>query len=216
MTLLHTDQLFDYTSLTVNCEGFFNNTTQWKVLRNVSGQITSCNTNRELFGPCHIPVAYPRDSGEYWCESRDSERRSESVHITVSGLEDISFPVHPVMVGDDVTLRCIERENKKVSTEFYFYKDGAELNTSPTGEMTIHNISESDQGLYRCSTSEGRESEEQWLAVRGEDGIQHNLGLQTLIVRHWAHSRSEEHICQPQHTPSDQIVTYWLFYWFIW
>uniref|UniRef100_A0A8C6WIH5 Ig-like domain-containing protein n=1 Tax=Neogobius melanostomus TaxID=47308 RepID=A0A8C6WIH5_9GOBI len=156
-------QLFIYTSLTVNCEGFFNNMTQWMVLRNVSGQTTPCNTNSSLFGPCHIPVAYPEESGEYWCESRDSERRSQSVYINITaGDVVLESPVRPVMVGDNVTLRCIKRENKKASTEFYFYKDGAEINTSPTGEMTIHNIvSKSDEGVYKCRSSEGRESEEQ-------------------------------------------------------
>uniref|UniRef100_A0A8C6SPB5 Ig-like domain-containing protein n=1 Tax=Neogobius melanostomus TaxID=47308 RepID=A0A8C6SPB5_9GOBI len=162
-------QLFESTNLTVNCEGFFNGMIQWRVVRYKAGKTMPCNTNSELFGPCHIPVAHPKDSGEYWCESRDPERRSQSVHITVTGSEDVSLfsfgPVHPVMVGDDVTLRCIENKNKKVSTEFYFYKDGAEINTSPTGEMTIHNISESDQGVYRCSTSDREESEEQWLAI---------------------------------------------------
>uniref|UniRef100_A0A8C6TG83 Ig-like domain-containing protein n=1 Tax=Neogobius melanostomus TaxID=47308 RepID=A0A8C6TG83_9GOBI len=185
--ILSKQQLFEYDTLTVNCEGFFNKVIKWRVLRNVSGQTTPCNTNSELFGPCHIPVAYPKDSGEYWCESRDPERRSESVYINITGSEDISLfllavllqcPHRPVMKGTNVTLICTDKMAAPNHTALFF-KDGETIGNNSSGKLTLK-VSKSDEGVYKCRSSEGRESEEQWLAVRGEDGIQHNSLVRTI------------------------------------
>ena len=41
--------------------------------------------------------------------------------------------------------------------------------TRPTAQMTIYNVSKSDEGLYKCSVSGLGDSPESRLAVRGED-----------------------------------------------
>ncbi|XP_055012217.1 Fc receptor-like protein 5 [Boleophthalmus pectinirostris] len=111
-------------------------------------------------------MVYPADSGEYWCES-DDKRRSEGVLITVTAADVIlESPVGPVMVGDNVTLRCIKNPNLKPSTKFDFYKDGVRVNTSSTGEMILHNISLSDQGFYKCNVSEKGFTKENLLQVK--------------------------------------------------
>ncbi|XP_072314803.1 Fc receptor-like protein 5 [Eucyclogobius newberryi] len=160
-------QFFKYTELTVTCEGFFGGVTKWRVLReNMAEKRVSCNKNSGIYGACHIAALYPGDSGEYWCESED-KRRSESVRITVTDADVIlESPVRPVMVGDNVTLRCLEKNNKTASTKFDFNKDGVVLKTSSSGELTLHNISVSDQGLYKCKTSTSEFSEDNRLQVR--------------------------------------------------
>ncbi|XP_033839942.2 uncharacterized protein LOC117386640 [Periophthalmus magnuspinnatus] len=160
-------QLLEYSNLTVTCEGFFNDLIKWRVLRRKGkgNQKTSCNKEGLTSVMCHIPMVYPGDSGEYWCES-ENRRRSESVQITVSANVILKSPVRPVMVGDNVTLRCLKNPNLKPSTKFDFYKDGVRVDTSSSGELTLYNISLSDQGLYKCNISEKKFSKENWLQVK--------------------------------------------------
>ena len=79
----------------------------------------------------------------------------------------LDSPVLPVMEGNKVTLRC---RNKMASSNLTadFYKDGLLVGSSSTGEMIIHSVSKSDEGLYKCLISDGGESPERWLAVRGK------------------------------------------------
>uniref|UniRef100_A0AAQ6IQY6 Ig-like domain-containing protein n=1 Tax=Anabas testudineus TaxID=64144 RepID=A0AAQ6IQY6_ANATE len=68
------------------------------------------------------------------------------------------------MEGDDVTLRCRKKQTPSNLTA-EFYKDGVFIRSSSTGEMIIHNVSMSDEGLYKCSISGAGESAESWLTV---------------------------------------------------
>ncbi|XP_029931551.1 Fc receptor-like protein 6 [Myripristis murdjan] len=70
------------------------------------------------------------------------------------------------MEGSDVTLRCKAKTTPSNLTAD-FYKDGVFIRSSSTGETTIHSISKSDEGFYKCSISDSGESPESWLAVRG-------------------------------------------------
>ena len=79
----------------------------------------------------------------------------------------LESPVRPVMEGDNVTLRCRDKENS-TNLRADFYKDGVFMQSSPVAEMTINSVSKSDGGLYRCSISGVGTSPESWLAVRGE------------------------------------------------
>ena len=79
----------------------------------------------------------------------------------------LKSPVLPVMKGDDVMLSCRKRENSSSITADFF-KDGRLIRSSSTGEMSIHSVSKSDEGLYKCNISGAGHSPESWLAVRGE------------------------------------------------
>ena len=79
----------------------------------------------------------------------------------------LKSPVLPVMKGDNVMLSCRKRENSSSITAD-FYKDGHLIRSSSTGEMTIHSVSKSDEGNYKCTISGAGDSPESWLAVRGE------------------------------------------------
>ena len=82
----------------------------------------------------------------------------------------LESPVLPVMEGDDVTLSCKNINTMTFSSNLTtdFYKNGFLMATSSTGNITIHNISKSDEGFYKCNISGVGQSPDSWLAVRGE------------------------------------------------
>ncbi|XP_030287157.1 low affinity immunoglobulin gamma Fc region receptor II-like isoform X2 [Sparus aurata] len=111
---------------------------------------------------CNISFIFPSDSGVYWCESTGGAA-SSSINITVTGGAVIlQSPVLPVMEGDDVTLTCTT-ETSNLSADFY--KDGSFIRTEPTGHMTIHHVSRSDEGLYKCNIISDGESPPSWITV---------------------------------------------------
>ncbi|XP_059210457.1 low affinity immunoglobulin gamma Fc region receptor II-c-like, partial [Centropristis striata] len=158
-------QLFEYTSVSINCEGF-NSTSGWAVMRKVKGKVSECVSTWVTTPPsvCAIKPVYTTDSGEYWCES--GERRSNAVTITVTaGAVILESPALPVPEGDAVTLSCRSRTTSSPLVA-YFYKDGVLLGSRSSGQMTISSVSKANEGLYKCSVSEFGESPQSWLAVR--------------------------------------------------
>lgn len=75
-------------------------------------------------------------------------------------------PVVPVMEGEAVMLRCRGRNISYTKAEFY--KDGVLISSSSTGQMTIHRVSKSDEGVYKCHIPGAGESAERQLLVKGE------------------------------------------------
>ncbi|XP_042370800.1 uncharacterized protein LOC121964666, partial [Plectropomus leopardus] len=67
------------------------------------------------------------------------------------------------MERQTVALRC--RKKAATSSLADFYKDGHYRQTGYQGQVIIHNVSKSDEGLYKCKISGGG-SAESWLAVR--------------------------------------------------
>ncbi|KAF3698080.1 hypothetical protein EXN66_Car013761 [Channa argus] len=65
------------------------------------------------------------------------------------------------MEGHDVSLHCqTKRPPSKLPADFY--KDGSLIRTEPTGHMTIHHVTKSDEGLYKCNISNHGESPPSW------------------------------------------------------
>ena len=89
------------------------------------------------------------------------------ISCILDGFVILESPVLPAMEGNNVTLSC---RKKKTSSNLTaeFYKDGVLIGSSSTGELTIHSVSKSDEGLYKCNISGAGESSESWLAVRGK------------------------------------------------
>ncbi|XP_071391195.1 low affinity immunoglobulin gamma Fc region receptor III-A-like isoform X2 [Centroberyx affinis] len=161
-------QFFKYDSFSLSCEEEEEqreeeeSSAAWTVMKRMEdGEVESCPSSS-----CSIMDAYPStDSGVYWCETGLGET-SNSVNITVTaGSVILESPVHPVMEGDAVTLRC-RTQTTPSNLPADYYKDGFLIRTGSTGEMTIHNVSKSDEGLYKCNISGVGESPESWLAVR--------------------------------------------------
>ncbi|XP_056225527.1 low affinity immunoglobulin gamma Fc region receptor II-b-like isoform X2 [Seriola aureovittata] len=146
-------QFFEYERVTFTCEGLFD----CKIGHRSKSNIPPSS--------CNITSVYSDDSGEYWCEAGFGNR-SYSINITVTaGSVILESPALPVTEGDNVTLRC---RNKTPASDLTagFYKDGVFIRNSTTGNMTIHNVSKSNEGLYKCSISGAGESAESWLTVR--------------------------------------------------
>ncbi|XP_027143450.1 low affinity immunoglobulin gamma Fc region receptor II-like isoform X2 [Larimichthys crocea] len=154
-------QFFEYDNVTFHCEGTYG-WSGWKVAHKVKKDF-QCKLTTESY--CVIKDIYPEEGGKYWCEDGKGER-SDSINITVTGGSVIlESPALPVTEGDVVTLRC---RNKNTSSDLLtgFYKDGVLISSSSTGEITICRVSKSDEGLYKCKTSDGGESAESRLTVR--------------------------------------------------
>ncbi|XP_054482870.1 low affinity immunoglobulin gamma Fc region receptor II-a-like, partial [Anoplopoma fimbria] len=150
-------QFFEYENVTVHCEGL----KEEELLCRTSSKLESTGSS------CIVNHAFPEDSGQYWCETR-AVKSSNSVNITVTdGSVILESPVHPVEEGDSVTLRCRNKTTSSTITAD-FYKDGLLIRSSSTGNITIPNVSKSDEGLYKCRISDGGESAESWLTVRGK------------------------------------------------
>ncbi|XP_041820750.1 Fc receptor-like protein 5 [Chelmon rostratus] len=161
-------QLFQYEPIVVSCEGL-QGLTGWRVMKKIRGVVETCSPVwLTSTGPCKIKNAIADlDSGEYWCEVKG--RRSNFVNITVTdGPVILDSPVLPVMDGDAVTLRCRNRTTSSNHTA-EFFKDGHFMLRSSTGEMTLHSVSTSDEGLYKCSISGVGGSLESRLTVRAHE-----------------------------------------------
>ncbi|XP_029932576.1 Fc receptor-like protein 5 isoform X4 [Myripristis murdjan] len=159
-------QHFEYKSFSIICEGP-DGSYGWRVLRRINEKTETCPTNSEWRNRCSctIKTTYVSDSGKYWCENEEGER-SNTVNIAVTaGSLILESPILPVMEGSDVTLHCKTKITSSNLTA-YFYKDGFLFGNSSTGKMTIHSVSDSDEGLYKCSISDSGDSPESWLAVR--------------------------------------------------
>ncbi|KAL0970735.1 hypothetical protein UPYG_G00246540 [Umbra pygmaea] len=115
---------------------------------------------------CTISSIRPKDNGHYWCESGSGEQ-GYVVNITVhDGPVILESPTLPVTEGHSVTLRC---RYKRIPFDLTadFYKDGSLINNEPTGEMTIPDVTKSDEGLYCCKHSELGKSPDRWITVTG-------------------------------------------------
>ncbi|XP_045567944.1 low affinity immunoglobulin gamma Fc region receptor II-like, partial [Salmo salar] len=157
-------QFFEYESVSLSCE-VQGNSTGWRVVRNTSrGILSECSTDwgKQQGSSCIVSLI-TSDSGVYWCESGSGEH-SNAVNITVpAGAVILESPALPVTGGDSVTLRC-RYQGTPSNLTAVFYKDGSLIRTETTGEMTIPAVSKSDEGLYKCTNSEG-ESPESWMTV---------------------------------------------------
>ncbi|XP_067378968.1 low affinity immunoglobulin gamma Fc region receptor II-like [Channa argus] len=158
-------QLFQHGSVSLSCEED-DRSAGWTLRRNTTKrQRTQCGDRwgKPAGSSCNLSHIVPLDSGVYWCESREGST-SNSITITVTGGAVIlQSPVLPVMEGHDVSLRCAMKNSSKLPADFY--KDGSLIRTEPTGHMTIHHVTKSDEGLYKCNISSHGESPPSWIYV---------------------------------------------------
>uniref|UniRef100_A0A673W8M3 Ig-like domain-containing protein n=1 Tax=Salmo trutta TaxID=8032 RepID=A0A673W8M3_SALTR len=170
-------QFFKLESVSLSCE-VQGNSAGWRVKRyTVSGEGSDCGRKwgKQQGSSCIVSLI-SSDSGVYWCESGSGEH-SNDVNITVpDGAVILESPALPVTEGDSVTLRC-RYQGTPSNLTAVFYKDGSLIRTQTTGEMTIPAVSKSDEGLYKCTNSEG-ESPESWMTVTGEN--MRNLDIQII------------------------------------
>ncbi|XP_067381394.1 high affinity immunoglobulin epsilon receptor subunit alpha-like [Channa argus] len=158
-------QLFEGQFVSLSCEEE-NSSAGWTLRRNTSRETRSeCEDWGEPVGSsCNISPITTWDSGVYWCESREGST-SNRITITVTGGAVIlQSPVLPVMEGHDVSLHC-QTKSPPSKLPADFYKDGSLIRSEPTGHMTIHHVTKSDEGLYKCHISSHGESPPSWIYV---------------------------------------------------
>ncbi|XP_041859619.1 Fc receptor-like protein 5 [Melanotaenia boesemani] len=162
-------QLFEYEKLSLSCGN--SSFDGWRISRFTSeGQMSTCGQGwgTATSSVCNVHKLKQRDSAIYWCES-PTKQRSNSVQISVHDKPVIlQSPVLPVKEGHTVTL-CCKAKTTPSNLPASFYKDGSFIRTEPTGHMTLHPVSRSDEGLYRCNISGHGESPPSWLFVRAVD-----------------------------------------------
>ncbi|XP_047242434.1 Fc receptor-like protein 5 [Girardinichthys multiradiatus] len=158
-------QFFKGDSVSLSCEED-NISTGWTVRRNTTRETsTPCGDGwgEPAGSSCSISLMFLFDTGVYWCESREGAA-SSSIHLTVSGGSVIlQSPVLPVMEGDDVTLSCQTKTSSNLPAAFI--KDGSLIRTESAGHMTLHHVTSSDEGLYKCNISGHGESPSSWISV---------------------------------------------------
>ncbi|XP_067380864.1 Fc receptor-like protein 5 isoform X1 [Channa argus] len=158
-------QFFEGESVSLICED--DSSAGWTLKRDTTTeQRTQCGTDwgRRAGSSCTISYMFIEDSGVYWCESREGST-SNSITITVTGGAVIlQSPVLPVMEGHNVSLHC-QTKSPPSKLPADFYKDGSLIRTEPTGHMTIHHVTKSDEGLYKCNISSHGESPPSWIYV---------------------------------------------------
>ncbi|XP_053199197.1 low affinity immunoglobulin gamma Fc region receptor II-like [Scomber japonicus] len=157
-------QFFEDESFSLRCEED-DGSTGWTLWRtSMEGKMAQCGVDwgRSAGSFCNNSLTARWDTGVYWCESREGAT-SNSINITVTGGPVIlQSPALPVMEGDDVTLHC---KSWASNLPAGFYKDGSLIRTEPAGHMTIHRVSKSDEGLYKCHSSSHGESPSSWIIV---------------------------------------------------
>uniref|UniRef100_A0A7N6AU97 Ig-like domain-containing protein n=1 Tax=Anabas testudineus TaxID=64144 RepID=A0A7N6AU97_ANATE len=161
-------QLFKGESVSLSCEED-DSSAGWTLRRNTTTDTRAeCKEWGKPNGSSCINDGFLSwDSGVYWCESREGST-SSIINITVSGGSVIlQSPVLPVMEGHDVTLHC-QTKSPPSKLPADFYKDGSLIRTEPTGHMTIHHVTKSDEGLYKCHISSHGESPPSWISVTGK------------------------------------------------
>ncbi|XP_031170507.1 neogenin-like isoform X1 [Sander lucioperca] len=161
-------QMFRGQSVSLSCEED-DSSAEW-TLRRITDKETRAECKdwgKSAGSSCIISAILPLDSGVYWCESREGAT-SNSINITVTGGPVIlQSPVLPVTEGEDLTLHCKTKTSSNLTADFY--KDGSFIRTEPAGHMTIHHVSRSDEGLYKCNISSVGESPPSWVSVTGEE-----------------------------------------------
>ncbi|XP_061566506.1 low affinity immunoglobulin gamma Fc region receptor II-a-like [Cololabis saira] len=172
-------QFFKYGTFSVSCEDEDAGPAGWRVMKRMKdGQ------GRWYPSPWSVPAAFPAtDSGVYWCESEQGAA-GEEVNITVTdGPVILQTPVRPLTEGNNLTLNCrCQTAAAAGKAAADFYKDGVLVKTSLTRNMTIPNVSFSDQGLYRCEIVGLGESPESWLTVRAPPAGEDPPSLPSVLV----------------------------------
>lgn len=87
---------------------------------------------------------------------------SISLFLFSVGSVILESPAVPVMEGKTINLYC-RKKGASQNQIADFYKN--DLKIDHDDQMTIHNVSKSDEGLYKCTILEAGESPESWLIV---------------------------------------------------
>ncbi|XP_067380093.1 low affinity immunoglobulin gamma Fc region receptor III-A-like [Channa argus] len=138
-----------------------------------TGEMTILSVSKSDEGLYKCSISGAGESPESWLTVRDT-KSADSVNLM--------SPDNPVMKEDTLIVRCTKKSSFSLMGD---YKDDLHLNTISLGEMIVHSVSASDEGLYKCSISGAGRSAESWLIVRALDKENHpfyNCSLWGFVV----------------------------------
>uniref|UniRef100_A0AAV2KSC5 Immunoglobulin domain-containing protein n=1 Tax=Knipowitschia caucasica TaxID=637954 RepID=A0AAV2KSC5_KNICA len=128
-------------------------TSNWSVYRNTSHrpEPKTCGAcwGRPLQDSCKVGLAVTWDSGHYWCQSTEGAVSPVVIVRVSSGNLLVLLPSLPVSLGDNVTLRCLNRSLLPVSA--LFHRGDLLLSPGPSTSLSFRAMSLDDRGWYRCS-----------------------------------------------------------------
>ncbi|KAK5875492.1 hypothetical protein CesoFtcFv8_026570 [Champsocephalus esox] len=112
----------------------------------------------------------------YWCENPAGDR-SNSLNVSIASVTVLESPPLPVMEGEDVMLRCFQRDRKtkEISSSFHasYYKNSRLIDNrfgrgpfDQEGNFTLRAVTKADEGVYTCKMPEAGGSFESWLSVK--------------------------------------------------
>ncbi|XP_054590680.2 uncharacterized protein [Nothobranchius furzeri] len=132
------------------------------------GQPAGCGTAGPHSGKvkgssCVLDLMKPF-TASYWCGTSSGPREQITIIVTEGNLI-LDIPALPVETGNDVTLRCRQKDRGPVSAYFYF-NGSLVQNQEQDEEHIIHNVQCSDEGYYSCYTHLHRDSPQSFLRVR--------------------------------------------------
>ncbi|XP_016521484.1 uncharacterized protein LOC107832914 [Poecilia formosa] len=164
-------QFFEYSSsISISCP-MDKHLNTWRVMRKLYNM--SPANNSEVYcipAPSCTMETFGKHSGEYWCENDEGER-SHALNILITdGPVILKFTARPVKEGSDVILHCINKNKEQRTRISDFYKDGQFFRTNYEEGLTLHNVSKSDEGFYKCNIPGVGDSAESWLAVKPGNG----------------------------------------------
>ncbi|XP_026180136.1 high affinity immunoglobulin gamma Fc receptor I-like [Mastacembelus armatus] len=159
-------QFFSGDSVSLSCVEDGQTGGGWTVKRTVQGSSQQCGRGHD-FGnvvgsSCVLSPVSPSDSGLYWCE-HTSGLSSDRISISISEVI-LNISALPVQTGNNVTLRCRNKQDSTVPA--YFYRNGSIIETRSDTEFTISKVQQSDEGLYSCSPDLVQQSPQIWLMVK--------------------------------------------------
>uniref|UniRef100_A0A3P9DSQ2 Ig-like domain-containing protein n=1 Tax=Maylandia zebra TaxID=106582 RepID=A0A3P9DSQ2_9CICH len=215
----HSSQFLEGDFVSLSCEED-DSSAGWTLWRNTSkGNIIQCGNGwgTSFNSSCDISYIVERDSGVYWCESREGPI-SNMVNLTVTGKLSVwmilQSPVLPAMEGDDVTLLC-KTKTTPSNLPAAFYKDGFLISNGSSVNMTIQHVSRSDEGLYKCDISGHGESPSSWITVTVVVSVcvvflLVLLVLLILLVKRLLHRKPESETQTPEFSFANILACYYI------
>ncbi|XP_032381457.1 uncharacterized protein LOC116695352 [Etheostoma spectabile] len=171
-------QFFEYESVSVICQES-GGATEWRVMRRLNNRSPAESYTWNSSAPSRtIHPTFESQSGAYWCEDAEGNT-GNALNISIVHPDSVilEVPASPVAEGDNVSLYC-RKKDRQSNHIADFYKDGSTLGTQYLSQMTLRNVSKSDEGLYKCSISKAGESPQSWLTVlkgsKGDEGLFNN------------------------------------------
>ncbi|MED6264238.1 hypothetical protein CHARACLAT_012789 [Characodon lateralis] len=165
-------QFFSGQSVSLSCVEDGQTADRCTVKRTKGGTTEDCGASGSDFGVFKGSVCVldllSSYTGVYWCET-SAGQRSDLINITVIHKEDRAFileiPALPVMKGSDITLHCRHKDGSTHAA--YFYRNSHIIgDKSKSQNIVIHNVQQSDEGSYWCSTDISGASPQSYLRVR--------------------------------------------------